>query len=89
MAWKIKYLESVQKSIRKIDKQDQKRIKKYMESQIAKTENPREFGKPLKGSHSNLWRYRVGQYRIICTIDDGAVTILVVRIGHRKEVYKN
>jgi mRNA interferase RelE/StbE len=88
MTWTIKYLKSIQKDIRKIDKAEKKRIKDYLETQIAQSENPRNFGKVLKGSHSAFWWYRVGFYRIICEIDDRAVTILTVRIGHRKDVYK-
>ena len=89
MAWKIKYLKSIQKEVKRITKKDQNKIQKYLEEYIAELDDPRSQGKPLKGALSELWRYRVGSYRIICQINDNAVTVLVVRIGHRKEVYKN
>jgi mRNA interferase RelE/StbE len=74
--------------MRKIDKQQRKRIKEYLEKHVAHSINPRRIGKLLKGSHSELSRYRVGKYRIICEIDDISITILVIRIGHRKDVYR-
>lgn len=88
MAWKIKYLKSIQKEIRKINKGEQKKIREYLEERIANADDPRKFGKALKGTHSEFWRYRVGQYRIICEIDDSEIVILVIRIGHRKDVYR-
>lgn len=88
MVWKIKYLKSVQKDMRKIDKKDQNRIREYLESHIADLDDPRNFGKMLKGSYCELWRYRVGKYRIICELDNISITILVIRIGHRKEIYR-
>jgi len=88
MAWKIKYLKSIQKEIRKINKGEQKKIREYLEDRIANADDPRKFGKALKGTHAEFWRYRVGQYRIICEIDDSEIVILVIRIGHRKDVYR-
>lgn len=88
MAWKIKYLKSVQKNIRKIDRKERDRIREYLESHIANSDNPRQFGKALKGNHSEFWRYRVGNHRIICELKDNSITILVIRIGHRKNIYK-
>jgi len=89
MAWKIKYLKSIQKDLKKINKIEQRKIQNYLEENIAKSTDPRKFGKALKGKYSEFWRYRVGQYRIICEISDDEITILVVRIGHRKDVYRN
>jgi len=88
VTWKIKYLKSVQKDMRKIDQKDQTRIREYLESHIAHSDNPRNFGKLLKGSYSEFWRYRVGNYRIVCELDDTSITILVLRVGHRKDIYK-
>ena len=89
MTWKIKYLKSLQKEMRKIPQNEQQRIKEYLEKKILPSDNPRQFGKPLKGEHSNFWRYRVGNYRIICEIEDVSITILVIRVGHRKAIYRN
>lgn len=87
MAWKIKFDRDVEKDLRKIDRSAQKKILSYLRNKIACSANPRQIGKPLKGKLSNLWRYRVDHYRIICRIEDKELTLLVVRIGHRKNVY--
>lgn len=87
MVWKIEYLQSAQKEARKIDPQARKRIKKYLEHVVA-LEDPRQVGKALKGGLSNLWRYRIGDYRVICELRDDVLIVLVVTIGHRKNVYK-
>ena len=63
MAWKIEYAESVQKDIRKIDAQQRKRIREFLENKVANLEDPRMLGKALTGSFSGLWRYRIGGYR--------------------------
>ena len=88
MGWKIKYLKSVRKDLRKIDKKEREKIREYLENYIVNLDNPRSFGKALKGTHSEFWRYRVGHYRIICELDDDSITVLVIRVGHRKEIYK-
>ncbi|XTI73786.1 type II toxin-antitoxin system RelE family toxin (plasmid) [Acidithiobacillus sp. AC3] len=88
MVWRIEYAESVQKDVRKLDAQERKRIRDYIEAKVALLDDPRSVGKPLSGSLSGLWRYRVGNYRIIASIEDLDVRILVVKIAHRKEVYR-
>ncbi|MBU2840917.1 type II toxin-antitoxin system RelE/ParE family toxin [Acidithiobacillus thiooxidans] len=89
MAWKIEYAESVQKDIRKIDTQQRKRIREFLENKVANLEDPRMLGKALTGSFSGLWRYRIGSYRIVTHIEDHDVRILVVKMAHRKEVYRH
>ncbi len=89
MTWKVEYAESVQKDIRKIDAQDRKRIRDFIEVKVAGLDDPRTLGKPLVGSFSGLWRYRVGNYRIIASIEDQDVQILIVKVAHRKEVYRH
>lgn len=88
MVWKIEYLKSIQKEVRKIDRTSQKKIREYLENKVAKMENPRDIGKALKGEMKELWRYRIGDYRAICEIQDKSITVLVIHIGHRKNVYK-
>ncbi|NOX39437.1 MAG: type II toxin-antitoxin system RelE/ParE family toxin [Alphaproteobacteria bacterium] len=89
MIWKIEYAKSVQKSVRKLDRQTQSRLRKYFETRLAVADDPRSLGRPLQGSKfQNLWRFRVGDYRIIAQIEDDTVRILVLRIGHRREVYR-
>ncbi|EFI33440.1 addiction module toxin, RelE/StbE family [Desulfonatronospira thiodismutans ASO3-1] len=85
--WTIKYLKSARKDVQKIDPQIRKRVREYLEQRIARLENPRQLGEPLKGQLTKLWRYRVGDYRIVCELRDHE--LIVVRIGHRKNVYKN
>lgn len=85
--WKVKYLKSVQKDLKKIDVKDKRRIKDYLDNKILMTDDPRKFGKALKGKYLNLWRYRVGDYRIICEIKNNELIVLVIRVSHRKDVY--
>ncbi len=88
MTWKIEYLASLKKDIKKLDQQTKKRLRAYLEERIAKLDNPRDVGSALKGSKlCEFWRYRVGDYRIICEIKDNALIILAIKIGHRKEIY--
>lgn len=61
---------------------------KYLSDRIASPEDPRRFGAPLQHNLSGLWKYRIGDYRVICDIQDDTVTVLVVRIGHRRQVYQ-
>ena len=86
--WMIRYLKSTQKDAQQLDPQIRKRIKEFMEQRVAKLENPRRLGEPLKGQLADLWRYRVGSYRIICELRDQELVVIVIRIGHRKNVYK-
>ena len=70
-----------------MDKQNAKRILDFLEQRIAILEDPRTSGKPLKGDLGIFWRYRVGDYRVLCEIQDGKLVILTALIGHRKEIY--
>ncbi len=88
MAWTIEYDVAAVKDLKHIGKQEAKRIMDYMEKRIAGQDNPRSLGKSLKGPLGVFWRYRVGDYRLICSIEDKKVNILVVRIGHRGDAYK-
>jgi len=88
VTWRIEYAQSVQKSVKKLDSGVRQRIREYLEHRVAQLDNPRQLGKPLKGEHTELWRYRVGDYRIICDIRDATLVVLVVRIGHRRTVYR-
>ena len=87
MAWKIDYSERALKSLKKMDKQSAIRILDFLEKRIALLEEPRTSGKPLKGELGFFWRYRVGNYRVLCEIQDEKLVILAALIGHRKEIY--
>ncbi len=82
----IIYSEKAEKLLSKLDKNIQKKIKKYLD-EISKLENPKSRGKGLVGNLSGFWRYRVGDYRIICKIEDDKLIITVVEVGHRKDIY--
>lgn len=89
MAWTINYTESARRLLRKLDKKMALRILDFMDERIAAQENPRNTGKALTGTMLGAyWRYRIGDYRIICDIQDGALCILVIEIGNRREVYR-
>jgi mRNA interferase RelE/StbE len=88
LAWTIDYLTSAKRELRKLDRQVASRIVDYMDGRIAAMENPRSLGAALVGSKDRLWRYRVGDYRIVCEIHDARLIVLVVRIGHRSDIYR-
>ena len=87
MVWTIEISDRAYKQLRKLDRPVQKRILDWLEDRLEGCKNPRHFGEPLKGDHAGFWRYRVGDYRIICEIQDGIVTVMVLAIGHRREIY--
>lgn len=87
MVWTINYSDRALKSLRKMDKQNARRIVDFMDLRIAVAADPRQSGKPLKGEQGEFWRYRVGDYRILCEIRDDELVILAATIGHRREVY--
>lgn len=88
MDWKIEFDKKAKKEFASLDKTAQKQIDKFL-LKLMKSTNPRQLGESLKGNLQSFWRYRVGNYRLICTIEDDIVTVLVLRVKHRKEVYKN
>lgn len=83
---KVEYSESALKQLKKLDGQFQRVIIQEM-NEIATLDDPRQRGKALKANLSGLWRYRVGDYRVICDIQDAKILITVLRVGHRKNVY--
>jgi mRNA interferase RelE/StbE len=89
MAWKIEFDRDARKEFAKLDHQTSKRILKFLIERLAARDNPRELGEALTGSKlGEFWKYRVGDYCIICRIQDAEICILVVRIGNRREVYR-
>jgi mRNA interferase RelE/StbE len=87
MAYRIEYLKSVQKSIRKIDATTRNRLRKYIE-RLAACDDPRIAGKCLANNNPEIWRYRIGDYRLLCKIDDGKMVVLMIDFGHRSKIYK-
>jgi mRNA interferase RelE/StbE len=89
LAWRIDYTETARKQLRKLDKQTARRILDFMDERVAGQENPRAVGKVLTGPLlGTYWRYRIGDYRVICDIQDGALRVLVIEVGHRRDVYR-
>lgn len=89
MAWKIEFDRAAERELDKIDVQMARRILTFLHSRVAQLDDPRSIGEALKGSRLGaFWKYRVGDFRIIASIEDNALRILVVRIGNRKEVYR-
>lgn len=88
MAWRIELTDEAVKQLKKIGHADARRIRDYLRGRIQPLEDPRQLGKPLSGQLSELWRYRIGNYRVIASIEDHEVKILVVRIGHRSKIYR-
>lgn len=87
MAWQIEYSTTAKRVLKKLDKQTARQILDYMSNQVANRPDPRSLGKSLTGDLGGFWRYRVEDYRLICEIQDNQITVLVLKIGHRKKVY--
>ncbi len=87
MNWSYSFAEQARKDFLRLDRQVQKQILRYFDTRLAGTSNPRRFGKALRGDLVGVWRYRVGDYRILCQIKDRQLLILIVAVGHRKSVY--
>ena len=89
MAWRVEFLAQAARDVEKLDRQVARRISRFLLDRVANLENPRSVGEALRGSQlGEYWKYRVGDYRIICKIEDDRLLVLVVRIGHRREIYR-
>jgi mRNA interferase RelE/StbE len=86
--WQIVFSSRADKAGKKLDRAVRTRIGDFLEDRVAKSSNPRELGSALSGEWAGHWRYRLGDYRIICKIEDEIVTVLVIEIGHRREIYR-
>ena len=87
MKYKVIFSKRAVKQLKKLDKQIAALILGWIEKNLVNCDNPRIFGKNLIGDKSDEWRYRIGNYRILCKIEDEKVTILVLEVGHRKNIY--
>ncbi len=88
MSWDYSISEKALKQLKKLDKQTAKQIIDYLDARITGTEDPRQWGKQLKGELNNIWRYRRGDYRILCLLQDEVFVVLVLEAGHRKNIYE-
>ena len=87
MEWRVESSDVAENQLRKLDRQIQKRLLDWLDDRIEGCKNPRHFGEPLHGDISGLWRYRVGDYRLICEIQEHQLVVLALTIGHRREIY--
>lgn len=88
MAWEITFRPKAAKELKKLDKQAQKQIIKYIKEVLQPSEDPRSIGTMLKGDYGEMWRFRSGDYRLIGQIHDEIITIEILKVGHHKNVYK-
>lgn len=88
MAWTVEVAPTAERQLRKLDRQVAKRILDWLDDRIDGCKSPRHFGEALKGGSTGLWRYRIGDYRVICDIEDGRLVVLALAIGHRREIYR-
>ena len=88
MAWTVEFNTAAQAQLDRLDPQISRRIVTCMRERVVALGNPRLTGKALGGTHAGLWRYRVRHYRVICEIYDDVLTVIVVEVGHRSQVYR-
>jgi mRNA interferase RelE/StbE len=86
--WRIEITRTAEKQIIKLARPAQKAIQRFLRERLSVCDDPRQWGKALHGEKRGLWRYRVGDYRLICDIQDERITILLLEVGHRKNVYR-
>ena len=89
MIWTVEYAASVRTSVRRLTPDVRQRIRRYIEQRLASLDDPRQLGAPLRGTQfADLWRFRVGDYRIIVRLEHARLIILVLAVAHRREVYR-
>ncbi|MCP1386778.1 type II toxin-antitoxin system RelE/ParE family toxin [Corynebacterium sp. TA-R-1] len=87
MAWKIEFTPRAQRAVTKLDRGHQRRILDYLQ-EVSQLDDPRSRGKALASSLSGLWRWRVGDYRVVAEINDGTLIVVIVDVGHRSDIYR-
>jgi mRNA interferase RelE/StbE len=86
--WRVEFHRAAVRDLRKLGPDAENRIVRYLRTRIAGSADPRRFGHALTGDLKGLWRYRVDDYRLVAAIEDDRFVVLVVTIGHRREVYR-
>jgi mRNA interferase RelE/StbE len=86
--WRIEITRTAERQITKLDRTAQRSIRRFLRDRLTPADDPRQWGKALQGEKRGLWRYRVGDYRLICDIQDEKITVIVLEVGHRKDVYR-
>jgi mRNA interferase RelE/StbE len=86
--WKVEVDKEAKRDLEKLDPQVIRRIERFLFERIAVLDDPRSIGEALRGSRlGEFWRYRVGDWRVICKIEDAMLIVLALRVGHRREIY--
>ena len=88
MAWTLRISETAKRQLKKLDRSSAQILVRYLNRLVLEVENPRQRGKSLTANLTGLWRYRVGDFRLICDIHDGELVVLVLQIAHRSQVYR-
>ena len=88
MVWQVRLDKDAEKQLKRLDPQDQRRLIKFLRERIASSASPRLLGEALKGPLRTLWKYRVGDFRLICDLQDEKFVVLVIKIGNRKDGYR-
>jgi mRNA interferase RelE/StbE len=88
-AWTVEFDDRARRELRKLDVTTQQAILRYLRERIAAAGDPRRFGRPLRRNLAGLWRYRVSDYRLICRLEENRLVVLVLQVGHRREVYED
>ena len=86
--WRVEFHRAAVSDLRKLGPNGERRVLRYLRERIASSNDPRRFGHALTGDRKGLWRYRVGDYRIVASIEDDRFVVLVVTVGHRRQVYR-
>jgi mRNA interferase RelE/StbE len=87
-SWRIEIARTAEKQILKLDRSSQKAIQRFLRERLASADDLRQWGRALQGDKRGLWRYRVVDHRLICDIQDERITVLVLEVGKRKDVYR-
>ena len=87
-AWTIEFEQDAIRQLNRLDASVRRRILRFLETRVVSSGDPRQLGKPLKGTMAAFWRYRVGEYRLVCLLEDRRMIVTVVSAAHRREVYR-
>ena len=88
MAWIVEFTDIMEKRLDKLDDETRRRIVRYFRQRVVQHPDPSQLAEPLKGELAGLWRFRIGDYRVICDIQKKKLLVLALDLGHRREVYR-
>jgi mRNA interferase RelE/StbE len=88
MGWRVDFTDKARQQLRKLHPDVQSRLLRFLRERVASSDDPRMLASRLTGELAAYWRFRVGDYRLLCRVDDGTLTVLVISLGHRKQVYQ-